>query len=182
MNEYLAEDAERDMRANVTQTYLVWYEGRLVGYFSLLADSIRLQFKERPKDVHYPSAPALKLARLAVCASQVRQGIGEALLDYVVGIGRNIAGSVGCRYITLDSHVDKVQWYMKYKFVANKGERQAQKVIRKYVQNQEEPPENLSMRYDIFKQTEIGVAEEFDEALPLGPILKEKGKKRSKKD
>lgn len=163
MNEYLrgsdpsgtdpdGTDAARDAIANVSKTYVVRHSGQLVAYLTLLADAIRLQAKERPTGIPYPTAPALKIGRIAVDKRYQRQRIGEYLLIYVVGHARRISGEVGCRYVTLDSHADKVRWYQEFGFVSNDGETAARKAVRfvlSHIGREKELP-NVSMRYDLF--------------------------------
>ncbi len=63
-------------------------DGQLVAYFTVLADRIHLETKERPKELRYPNAPAIKLGRM------------------------------GVRYVTLDAlpRPGLVTWYERYGF------------------------------------------------------------------
>ena len=89
LTEYLCDGtAATDEGTSVARTYLVLSEDQLVGYFTVLADAIRLATKERPKDVPYSSVPALKLGRMGVAVASKKQGIGTWILHYVVGMAR----------------------------------------------------------------------------------------------
>lgn len=158
LNEYMTEgDAVRDMAAKVSLTYIVHLEGRFVGYFSVLTDAIRLQTKEKPQGIPYSNAPAVKLGRLAVCQTDCGCGLGSHLLKYVIGMARDLSESIGCRYVTLDSHADKVDWYSRRGFVHNEGERRVRKIYREVMQRigQEIELPNVSMRYDLLLEEEV---------------------------
>lgn len=135
-------------------------DGRLVGYFAVLADSIRLRTKERPKGVRYSTAPALKLGRMGVDRAFRGRHVGTWILDYVVGLARALAAErVGVRYVTLDAlgRASLVAWYQRYGFVANEGEADRQVALLKFLKRLRpgEPLELTSMRFDILLQEEV---------------------------
>lgn len=155
MNEYLTDGSARDdAKANYSRTYVAHHEGHFVGYVSLLTDAIRLTTRERkPTGVRYPSAPAVKIGRLARCLSVRKQGVGFHLLQFAIGKARvEIVEGFGCRWLTLDSHLDKVDWYAKKGFSRNDAERIAAK-NRRYEHNKtslDKPLATVSMRFDLY--------------------------------
>jgi GNAT superfamily N-acetyltransferase len=156
MSEYLCEgDVHRDCSASVTKAYIVLLDEVFVGYFAVLSDSIRLQGKEKPKGIPYPSGPAIKLGRMAVAKEYRGQGIGEWILKYVVGMARDISGTVGVRYVTLDAlpRPKLIAWYERNGFVRNKAETRTQKLLRG-LKNPEDLP-HVSMRRDLFLKSEL---------------------------
>jgi hypothetical protein len=165
ITEYLCDgSAVRDQRASFSQTYVVLLaaDGSLVGYFSVLADAIKLQGKERPDGVTYPSAPALKLGRMGVDLKYngPENDCGGFILRYVIGLARDLAGQIGIRYVTLDakSAPRLVAWYERNGFVRNKGVTTAEKILREVRRkiSMEEPLEYVSMRYDVLLEGELG--------------------------
>lgn len=156
MNDYLSDgSADGDRAANFSHTYVAHFDGRFIGYISVLTDAIRLDRKERPNGIAYPTAPAVKVGRVAVCKSVQFQGVGEYLIQYVVGKVRNdVSSGFGCRYLTLDSHTDKVEWYEKRGFVRNEEQTFGQKAYRYFKTFQKKdmavPLDTVSMRYDLF--------------------------------
>jgi len=94
------------------------HEGQLVGYFSLMADTISLGEGADPTAGHYKTAPAIKLARIGLDYRQQNKGLGKKLfyvaLDQVHAVGR----LVGVRYLTLDAVAEKVSLYEKLGFQA----------------------------------------------------------------
>lgn len=153
-------DARRDQRTGFSRTYLIFSGDQLVGYFTVLADAIRLRTKERPDDIHYPAAPALKLGRMGVHHEyRGRHGVGPWILDYVVGLARRLSKEVGIRYVTLDAlpHDALVRWYGQYGFVRNHGEEDLQKVLRELFRkiSREKDLSTVSMRFDILLREEL---------------------------
>jgi ribosomal protein S18 acetylase RimI-like enzyme len=113
-------DAHRDQRVGFSRSYIVEAsDGRLIGYFSLMADTIKLSRGEQTVGVPYFSAPALKIARLAVSVEFQGRGIGNELLAYVKGLAQDLRRAIGVRYLSLDSVEDKVGWYSARGFVLN---------------------------------------------------------------
>jgi len=149
--------AHGDRIANVACTYLVRSNGELVGYFSVLADAIRLESKERPVGVRYSSAPALKLGRMGVAQQHQGKKAGQWILDYVVGMARVMAEQVGVRYVTLDAlkRDPLVAWYEKYGFVRNRGQAKAWAKLLGLASKDE--LEHVSMRFDILLEAQIAM-------------------------
>ncbi len=143
-NDYLTDGtAQRDEAASVARVYIATFEGVLIGYFAILNDAIRLETKERPDGVSYPSVPALKIGRLATSVIVQGQGVGKYLVQIVVGLAREQARVVGCRFVTLDALPERESFYEKLGFKKNKLVHKDYKKIR------EQDMENTSMRFDI---------------------------------
>ena len=114
----------------------------LVAYFTVLADSIKLDEQERPRDVRYITAPAIKLGRIAVDARFGGRGVGDFVLNYVVGLGRSLAHQIGLRYVTLDA-LDRptlISRYERFGFIRN---------VSPSVSEDGEPSKEVSMRFDL---------------------------------
>ncbi|MFG0253042.1 MAG: GNAT family N-acetyltransferase [Phycisphaerales bacterium JB038] len=160
ITEYLCDgSAARDCDASYSQTYLLRRGEELVGYFSVLADSIRLQGGEKPDGVRYPTAPAVTLGRMGVDASFRGNGVGTFVLDYVVGMARALSDDIGVRYVTLDAlkRDSLVAWYSNYGFVKNKAVKAEWTAVQKFAgrfKKGQEPP-TVSMRYDVLLEEEV---------------------------
>jgi len=154
LTDYLCDgSAENDQKASVSRTYLVRTQaGEIVGYFSVLADAIRLHTKERPDGCNYPSAPALKLGRMGRDVKYRGQDIGRWILDYVVGMARAASVRMGVRYVTLDAlkRPKLIAWYKEYGFVENKAHGNFMARIRNLASR--DKLDHVSMRFDIVLQ------------------------------
>jgi GNAT superfamily N-acetyltransferase len=121
LNDFLRSDALRLQAHNIVTTFVAYYgevgSGVLVGYVSLLTDTIKLETREKKRldlahDDH-PFVPALKVARVAVDAAfrqQVR-GTGKALIRFACERVLNVAELAGCRLLTLDAYPKSVSFY-----------------------------------------------------------------------
>ena len=160
LTDYLCDGtAQKDQLASMARTYIVRSDGALVGYFSVLADAIRLSTKERPHGRPYGSAPAVKLGRMGVAKEYRGCGVGEWILDFVVGMARSMSAGVGVRYVTLDalSRDKLVAWYGRYGFVRNEGHERGLKILREAlarISAGKDLPQ-VSMRFDILLEREV---------------------------
>lgn len=148
LNEFLSADAKRYQDEYLSHTRLAFYQGILVGYITLLADSIILKSSEKRGlfDFHREvyTFPALKVGRLGVHLDHQKSGVGRALLKYAIGVVVRINSemNIGCRFITVDAYPKSVSWYQKNGFIFNKHYSDPNKT-------------HPSMRYDILKSDPI---------------------------
>jgi ribosomal protein S18 acetylase RimI-like enzyme len=151
LSDFLVEDALENQRKNVSVTYL-WFHigtGKLLGYITLLSDSLALKkldpkLKEsfRMKGIDYPTLPALKIGRVCIDDRYRRKGIGTQMFYFTLNIMIQLNYKVGCRFITLDAKENRddqknnsVHFYKKLGFGFLKEK------------NKKHPP----MYYDAFK-------------------------------
>jgi GNAT superfamily N-acetyltransferase len=125
LNDFIRVDCPLHISQRLSFTRLALYENDIVGYITLLADSIALHITEREwfiqKNITVPHVPALKVGRLGIENKYKGRNIGTALMKYAVGVAfrMNDDLSVGCRFLTVDSDQDAVGFYAKMGFVMN---------------------------------------------------------------
>jgi GNAT superfamily N-acetyltransferase len=123
LNEFLKTDCSRYKTERLSHTKIALYEGRIVGFIAILADSISLIEEERKwliqKDIKGHQAPALKVGRLGVQKEFHGQGVGKALMRYSVGVAHRMNSelSVGCRFITVDAYPASIAFYERLGFI-----------------------------------------------------------------
>jgi len=119
LNDFVRTDCFNYQKHYLSHTRLAKYRGEIIAFVTLLADSIILETREKEswlpfhkKIVHFP---ALKIGRIAVHKDYQRQGVGDALMIYCLGIAfrMNEELNVGCRFITVDAYEMSVSWYEK---------------------------------------------------------------------
>ncbi len=126
LNEFLHNDALRLQDRNIVSTFVAYYgeggAGALVGYVSLLTDTIKLKTGEKKQldlahDDH-PFVPAVKVARLAVHEAFRKEfrGAGEALMRFACERAFSVAELAGCRLLTLDAYPKSVGFYQTLGF------------------------------------------------------------------
>lgn len=132
--------------ARAARTKLALYDGKLVGYITLLCDAIVLETRERNglalRHEDHPEIPALKVARLGVSESfrTTHRGVGEALMQFFIAMALSLSTRVGCRLLTLDAYAQSAAFYEHLGFVRNRA--------KEYRDRQ-----NPSMRLDLYAST-----------------------------
>jgi GNAT superfamily N-acetyltransferase len=126
LNEFLRDDALRLQELHTVSTYLALYDGRLVGYVSVLCDAVRLKGDERRKlqlsGRDHPVVPALKVAKLATCCvtRTTLRGVGTYLMQFAYALAADLGERTGCRLLTIDANPKAVVFYEeKLGFVRN---------------------------------------------------------------
>lgn len=142
LNEFLKEDSFEYRDNKITSTILVIYNERVVGFFSICNDAIKLKLDEKSgcglNKKPLQEYPAVKIARLAVDLSCQKKNLGTTILKMAIGyIINEISNKVGCRFITVDSYQDKINFYKKFNFIINEHS--------KYIKKEE----YVSMRFDL---------------------------------
>ncbi len=98
----------------------LFYKGDLAAYASVCADAIRLNPDEQQLDlVNYSTAPAIKIARLAVDKHFVGYGFGKFLIEYIRYTCQVLNELLGIRYVTLDAFPHRTNYYKKLGFREN---------------------------------------------------------------
>jgi GNAT superfamily N-acetyltransferase len=115
LNAFLKENALENQKELVNKTFICCHFNQLVGYITFTTDIIekREVRKEGRIGVPYKEYPAIKIARLAVDKKYERRGVGRFLLLAAVGKAFKISDEVGCRFITVDSKQDSIEFYEK---------------------------------------------------------------------
>jgi len=107
MQSYLRDEAYYNHITREASTTLVFYEGEIVGYFTLYRSPILIRqgSDETTRD-------ALALARLAVAKQYQNKGIGT----YIIKRIREIAYLTNEMYIKTDALYERWEWYQKRGF------------------------------------------------------------------
>jgi GNAT superfamily N-acetyltransferase len=148
LNDFIKNDWPRQAEQRLAYTKLALHQNNLVGYITLLSDSIVLHeserkwFIEREFRVHHVAA--LKIGRLGTDNRYKKTGIGTAMMKYAVGVAfRMNEMGVGCRFLTLDSDKGAISFYEKLGFVLSQHRDYKKKDFP-------------SMHYDLITQPPIG--------------------------
>jgi len=125
LNDFLKTDALKDQEVMVTKTYLCYWKEKIVGFFSILSDTIEVKAiddNDCVKGYPYPKYPGIKIARLAVDREFERRDVGTFLFLAAIGASMSVSDIIGCRYLTVDSKTDSIDFYKKLHF----------KIVEKY--------------------------------------------------
>ena len=103
LNDFLKNDALIDQNNMISRTSLCFWNDKLVGFFTLIADTIEAKAViDGLERYEYRKYPGVKIARLAVDSRFERKGIGTYLLLAAIGKTLSVCESIGCRYILVD--------------------------------------------------------------------------------
>lgn len=119
-NRYFYERAFNEQQQMLSATYLYYVSGMLASYVTVCMDAVVLGTRERPSSIPYKQVSALKLAQLGVDTRFQGQGLGAFVVAGVFAMASDAARQFGCRYVTLDSEPDLVEWYGALGFRINK--------------------------------------------------------------
>jgi predicted N-acetyltransferase YhbS len=115
LNGFIKDDAINQMNANMNVTYLCNYNGQVVGFFTLSADSVKVNMDDikglRKKHIKYWEFPAVKIGRLAVSNQHQKRGIGTNLLLMIIGKADELSEHIGIRYVSVDAYMGSVKFY-----------------------------------------------------------------------
>lgn len=125
LNDFLKNDAFKDQEVMVSKTYLCYWNKEIVGFFSILSDTIEVEAiddNDGIKGYLYRKYPSIKIARLAVDVEFERRKIGTFLILAAIGAAMSVSNIIGCRYLTVDSKANSIDFYKKLHF----------KIVEKY--------------------------------------------------
>lgn len=97
LDEFLKNDSLRDQENMISKTYLCFWKEDLVGFVTLLADTIAVQSiheSEGVGDYKYTKYPVIKIGRIAVDRNSERMGIGRFILLAAIGKAVSISKEI----------------------------------------------------------------------------------------
>lgn len=118
---------------------------RIVGYVTLAMDVVRLSSGERDRlgRTNFPDFGAVRLVMIGTDHEFHNQGVGDTLLQWVIGKARDLSDEVAFRFMVADVNLVRKTWYDKRYFVVNRAE----------IYNPDDPERStVSMRLDLHEQ------------------------------
>lgn len=123
LNDFLTtKEVAKYEREGLGKTHLVYWqpEGKLVGYFTISNESLRLEYLRSvksfsiPGEIRVESVPGVKIGRLAVEQSFQRRGVGSLILKFIAGLA--LGAPAAARILFLEAYPESVQFYEKFDF------------------------------------------------------------------
>jgi len=114
LNDFLINDALHDQDEMISRTYLCCLNKSITGFFTIVADTIEVQAIDEADGIDeypYHKYPSIKIARLAVDETCKRQGFGRFWGMAAIGLALSVSGTIGCRYLTVDSKPESISFY-----------------------------------------------------------------------
>ena len=120
LNMYISQQATQDEKRNVSRTFMLLEDGKLVGYYTLANASVvesDLSEEQMKKMPRYPM-PAVLLSRLAVDNSQQGQGVGKRLMADFFRRVYKISMHSGVAFVIVDAKdSEAARYYRSLSFV-----------------------------------------------------------------
>jgi len=125
LNKFLKERAIDHQKEQIGTTTIVFEQSsnnKTIGYITLLADSVKVEKKQRTSFFEnalltnkYNAYPALQIGRLAVDQGYQKKGVGNYLFQLAVAIAfhTNNKLGIGIRFLVVHSKDMAREWYLK---------------------------------------------------------------------
>lgn len=138
LNDFIKNDAIKYQLKYLANTTCVFFDSKLVGFYSLAADALNLESQDKESiGKNLRTYPAIKLARMALDKTHQGGGLGTLIVEIIKGFAVDLnQKGIAIRFITVDAYPQKEGFYTKSGFIANHKAKKSHTV---------------SMRYDIFK-------------------------------
>lgn len=129
LNDFLKNDVLTQQKSKLNLTKLVMCDDIMVGYVSLLTDTIPLKdirdedTKQDIKDQlditsKKRKLPAIKIGRLAIDEKYAHNGLGSEILMSILFNVKNIAeNNVGLRFVTVEGYASAYGFYINHNFI-----------------------------------------------------------------
>ena len=121
LNDFIKNDALNQQEDNLSATKLICCDDEIIGFFSLLADSIELKSirdEKTKKSIknHLPKVkkvPAVKIGRFAIDKKYSKQGIGSHIIDHIILNILDLSEDLALRFILIESYAKSNKFYVK---------------------------------------------------------------------
>ncbi len=131
IQDFLIEYAMIFQKNSLGITYLVCYNSKMVGFFTISMDSLRIRKIKTEDRIGYDCIdyyPSIKIGQLCVDIDCERQRIGKFILNVICGIGMEFSEKIGCRFLSVNTIPKAQTWYEKYGFTPLKDQKGRQKL------------------------------------------------------
>jgi len=105
---------------NLSKIWIVRMDSKPVGYLTISMNAIQVDYlstKERIGKATTKKYPATLLGRMGVDKKYRKKGIGKKICKFCVGLVQDISDRIACRYVILETTVDKVTFYKNAEFI-----------------------------------------------------------------
>ena len=105
---------------NLSRIWIVRENDIPVAYFTTSMNSIEIDFltaREQVSDTTTKRYPAVLIGRMGVDKKYRKNGIGKKVCNFCTGLSSFIGQKIACRYIILETTLNKVPFYEKSGFI-----------------------------------------------------------------
>lgn len=124
LNDFLKNDALKQQKAKLNITKLIICDGKIIGFASLLTDTIMMKKIRDDKvkediieklniNTKIKTLPAIKIGRLAIDKKFTKKGLGTHILDKILANLKDISeNNIGFRFIIIEGYAKAVNFYV----------------------------------------------------------------------
>ena len=116
INEFIHKEAMKYQNDSMGITYLFYYQTVLVGYVTVAMYAIEVRETRLRMVTNEKRYPALLLGRLGVHNDHRGRHVGLCICLWTIGLAKEMARRVGCRFVVLLTSPMKVGFYQKCGF------------------------------------------------------------------
>lgn len=155
LNDFIKNDALKQQEENLSTTQLVLCDNEIIGFFSLLTDTIEIKYIQDNKSIgsikgHKPQVkllPGIKIGRFAINDKYANKGIGTEIIKQIILDIISLSKQIGLRFIIVDAYANAYYFYKKTNFVNIKKDNKILKKIGKIIER--DPQRTFTMYQDI---------------------------------
>jgi GNAT superfamily N-acetyltransferase len=136
VNEFIHKEAIKYQQEKMGITYLFFYKTEVIAYVTVsmtCIDSREAPDTDTLKWFEKKKPPAMLIGQLGVDNKWRKKGIGSYLCDWCYGLALEISNEVGCRYLTLHTEKELIQFYEKNGFKTMKPNRKSPVMVRRII-------------------------------------------------
>ena len=123
LDDFLTTEEVRTYEAQgLGRTYLAYYEGKLVGYFTISNDGLRYEYLRKTRSFSrstekiVDSYPAIKIGRLAAAKEWQNKGIGRNLIVFIAKLAIESGARSGVRLLIVEAKPSSIRFYERCGF------------------------------------------------------------------
>lgn len=116
LDEFLKKDALKEQKENLSVTYLAIYDNQILGFVTILNDSIPYSIVKNETKRKYKIYPSVKIGRLGVNTNFKGLHLGSMILDDISQDIKELSEEIGIKFIVVDSYCNARKFYLKNSF------------------------------------------------------------------
>lgn len=123
LDEFLTTEQVRNYEdEGLGRTFLVYLRDKLVAYYTVCNDSLRVEYLKRTRSFSKPARliveayPAVKIGRLATAEEWQGRGIGRAVVAYIARTALESGSQFGVRLLVVEAKPESIPFYEKCGF------------------------------------------------------------------
>lgn len=116
-DDFIKNHALKHQLLKLGTTYLFFYKNKPVGYVTIAMGHLKKEKSDELKDTHpLRNIPCLFLAQMARDKSVKGLGVGDIMIEWVIGMAMRTSTSVACRYVLLECEDHDISTYKRNDF------------------------------------------------------------------